>query len=241
MKQPIILLFAGIFTGIVFHQCNTNSTTMNETQELSGGLNSYASNLRAEYDRIPDERKAILGDLAEYIQQKMDAGEAARLVFICTHNSRRSHMSQLWAQAAAHYYGIPEVYTYSGGTEATAFNPRAVAAMQEAGFDIAVEQPGENPVYLAVYAPDIAGLEVFSKVYDHEANPGRGFAALMTCSHADQNCPFIPGAESRIAIPYDDPKDFDGTPQEEEAYRERSRQIAREMFYTFSLLRAGQS
>lgn len=242
MKQPIIILFAVIFTGIIFHQCSTNSNNiMNETQTLSAELNKYAFDLRDEFDRIPENRKAILADLAQYIQQKVDAGEAARLVFICTHNSRRSHMSQLWAQAAAHYYGVPEIYTYSGGTEATAFNPRAVAAMQEAGFDIAIEKSGENPVYRAVYAPGIAGLDVFSKVYDHEANPDRGFAALMTCSHADQNCPFIPGAESRIAIPYDDPKDFDGTPQEKDAYRERSRQIAREMFYTFSLLRAGQS
>jgi arsenate reductase (thioredoxin) len=242
MKKLICLLFAGIIAGIMLPQCNTKSSnTMPTAYQLNPGLNHYVSNIQAEYDLISSDRKTLLAGMAEYIQKKADAGEAVHLVFICTHNSRRSHMSQLWAQAAAHHYGIAQVHTYSGGTEATAFNPRAVKAMQEAGFDISVKVPGENPVYTATYAPEISATEIFSKQYDHEVNPTGGFAALMTCSHADQNCPFIPGAEARIAIPFDDPKDFDGTAKEEEAYRERCRQIAREIFYTFSQVRTEHS
>jgi arsenate reductase (thioredoxin) len=242
MKRLIYLLFAGVMAGSMFPQCNSKSSnTMRTANQFNPGLNDYVSKIQAEYDMISSDRKTLLAKMAEYIQKKADAGEAVHLVFICTHNSRRSHMSQLWAQAAAHHYGIAQVHTYSGGTEATAFNPRAVKAMQEAGFDISVKAPGENPVYAARYAPEIPAMEIFSKKYDHEVNPAGSFAALMTCSHADQNCPFIPGAEARIAIPFDDPKDFDGTPKEEEAYRDRCRQIAREIFLTFSLVRAGQS
>lgn len=242
MKRLIYLLFAGVLAGSMLPQCNSKSSnTMPTVHKLNPGLNSYVSNIQPEYDLISSDRKTLLAGMAGYIQKKADAGEAVHLVFICTHNSRRSHMSQLWAQAAAHHYGIQGVYTYSGGTEATAFNPRAVKAMQEAGFGISVKAPGENPVYAAAYAPEIPVLEIFSKKYDHEVNPTGGFAAIMTCSHADQNCPFIPGAEVRIAIPFDDPKDFDGTPKEEEAYRDRCRQIAREIFYTFSQVRTRQS
>ena len=66
------------------------------------------------------------------------------------------------------------------------------------------------------------------------ANPEKDFAAVMTCSHADEHCPFIPGATARIALTYDDPKDFDDTPLESEKYRERVMQIGREILYAFS-------
>jgi arsenate reductase (thioredoxin) len=155
------------------------------------------------------------------------------LNFVCTHNSRRSHISQIWAQAAARYYGIENVETFSGGTEATAFNPRAVTAMQQAGFDISTIKDDNNPVYKVKFSNDAPALTVFSKKYDDDFNPKADFAAIMTCSHADENCPFIPGAK-RIALTYDDPKDFDGTPQEATKYTERVHEIGREILYAFS-------
>ena len=56
----------------------------------------------------------------------------------------------------------------------------------------------------------------------------------MTCSDADESCPVITGAEYRTTIKYEDPKQFDGTPQAEAGYEERSRQIGTEMLYVFS-------
>jgi arsenate reductase (thioredoxin) len=176
----------------------------------------------------------VLGKVAIFIKSKIDAHQPVRLVFICTHNSRRSHISQIWAQIAAHFYEVPEVRTYSGGTEATAFNPNAVEAMREAGLKIHVAKGGQNPVYEVHYAKDAPVMRVFSKVFDEGNNPQMDFAAIMTCSHADENCPFIPGASLRIPVTYEDPKVFDGAPQQEQAYKERNQQIAREMFYLFS-------
>jgi arsenate reductase len=197
-------------------------------------LQTYITSLPQEFEQIPQERKETLGQVAAYIREKLQENGKVKLVFICTHNSRRSHMSQIWAQTAAYYYGISSVETYSGGTEATAFNPRAVKAMQEAGF--AIEKTGEenNPRYQVTFTDGMQPMVAFSKVYDAPGNPDRDFAAIMTCSHADDNCPFIPGASLRIPVNYDDPKDFDGTPQEEAKYNERTRQIAREMLYLFS-------
>jgi arsenate reductase (thioredoxin) len=186
--------------------------------------------LLAEGDRIPDERKLALHTLADYIAGKRAKGGPVQLVFICTHNSRRSHISQIWAATAAAYFGLGDVRCYSGGTEATAFNPRAVAAMKRAGFQI--ESPGgSNPHYRVHFAPGAPAVECFSKVYDDPANPRSDFAAVMTCSEADANCPFIPGA-TRIALTYEDPKAADDTPDEAARYDERVRQIGRELLYT---------
>lgn len=181
---------------------------------------------------IPEERKPVLHQLIDYIQQKLDSKESIQLNFICTHNSRRSQFSQIWAQAAAYIYGI-EAACYSGGTEATAFNERAVASIKRAGFE--VDKSGsDNPLYSVSYSTDAAPLDMFSKTFDDKTNPEAGFAAVMTCSDADENCPFIAGADKRIPLRYEDPKAFDDTNLEEEKYDKRSMQIATELLYVFS-------
>ncbi|MBT1705787.1 protein-tyrosine-phosphatase [Chryseosolibacter indicus] len=186
------------------------------------------------FDEISVERKQILKQLTLFIENKLQQSKNIDLNFICTHNSRRSHLSQLWAQTAAYYYCIPGVTCYSGGTEATAFNHRAVKAMQEAGFAISKVSDGENPVYTVIFSEEAPGIEAFSKKYSDPINNSNDFAAVMTCSHADENCPFIPGASARIAITYDDPKIFDDTPLEAMKYKERVDQIGTEILFAFS-------
>ncbi|MBL7827394.1 MAG: protein-tyrosine-phosphatase [Saprospiraceae bacterium] len=203
---------------------------------LTPNLAKYLSILPP-LETLPDERKDVLKALITYIIEKRQKGEPVKLTFICTHNSRRSHLGQIWAQVAAYYYGIEPVDCFSGGTETTACNPRTVAAMQRAGFDIQAVSEGDNPFYLIRYADGMHPLLAFSKVYDQKPNPERGFAAVMTCSHAEENCPFIPGTERRIAVMYEDPKVSDGTPQESAVYDERCRQIAQEMMYVFEQVR----
>lgn len=181
---------------------------------------------------IPAERKEILNALIDYIQKKVDAGEKVNLNFICTHNSRRSQFSQIWAQTAADYFGIL-AQCYSGGVEVTAFNERAVASIKRNGFQVKAEGIG-NPIYWVTHSREGQPIKAFSKVFDDPANDAEQFAAVMTCSHADENCPFIPGTEQRIPVRYEDPKAFDDTPEEAAKYDRRSLQIASEMFYVFS-------
>ncbi len=199
-------------------------------------LQSYIETLTIEFTLIPEDRKPLLRSLTDYIQARVQEGKPVELTFICTHNSRRSHLSQLWGQVAAYYYQIPKVTTYSGGTEATAFNTRAVKAIEKAGFQVEKTGVNSNPMYLVKYAAGEPAVKTFSKVYDEGGNPTDDFGAVMTCTHADENCPFIPGAV-RISLPYDDPKEADDTPQESVRYEERCRQIARELFYAFSLVK----
>jgi len=189
--------------------------------------------LLKEFDQIPRERREILNGLTQYIIRH----KPSNLVFICTHNSRRSHISQVWAQTAASYFNIPNVHAYSGGTEATAFNPRAVHALREIGFKIDAISDGSNPHYNVGYSREHPAFEVFSKKYDDGKNPAKDFAAIMTCTHADVNCPVVVGATARISLPYDDPKDFDGTELESVKYKERSLEIGREILFAFSQIR----
>lgn len=193
--------------------------------------------LKNSFNSIPEERKKLLNEFSEYITNKLRDGKEVNLVFICTHNSRRSHISQIWAQTAAEYYGIPNIKCYSGGTEATTFNPRAVKSLQKAGFEIEKKDDSDNPVYFVYYSDEGVPVECFSKVYSDEYNPQKDFAAIMTCSDADANCPVVFGAEARFPIHYEDPKKFDGTDLEEEKYDERVEQIGREMLFLFEVVK----
>lgn len=189
-------------------------------------------------ETIATDRKDLLDELAAFIQEKVNNQQEIRLNFICTHNSRRSHLSQVWAQTLASYFSIKSVFCYSGGTEATALFPMAAETLKNTGFNVNILGDGENPVYAIKYAKNEHPVIGFSKKYDDPFNPKSGFAAIMTCSEADGGCPFIAGAERRIALTYEDPKAFDNTPQQAEKYWERSVQIATELYYVFAQIKS---
>ncbi|MFK7930683.1 MAG: protein-tyrosine-phosphatase [Myxococcota bacterium] len=186
------------------------------------------------------EREASLRLTANWIREQRGKSAPANLTFVCTHNSRRSHIAQLWALAAARHLGLDHVQTYSGGTEATAFNPRAVAALRTHGFEIteAGEVLGErNVVYTTQLGPD-ASLRSFSKTYGDASNPSQGFAAVMVCSEADAACPIVEGADLRVGLPFIDPKLSDGTPEEAATYLAKSEEIGREIVWMMSMAAA---
>jgi arsenate reductase (thioredoxin) len=191
-----------------------------------------------DFETIAAERKIILQPLIDFIQNKVTNQQEIRLNLICTHNSRRSHLSQVWAQTAAAHYNIQNVFCYSGGTEATALFPMAAKALEQSGFKIKTIATGNNPIYAIKYADNEHPIIGFSKTYDDDFNPQSEFAAILTCSQADGSCPFIAGAEMRIPITFEDPKAFDNTPQQAEKYQERSLQIATEMCYVFSQIKS---
>lgn len=186
---------------------------------------------------VPNERKEALQPLTEYIQNKVDTNQEIRLNFICTHNSRRSHLAQIWAQTMAFYFQIKNVYCYSGGTEATAMFPKVAETLSNQGFQIQQLSQEQNPVYAVKFDDNEHPIVGFSKAYFDDFNPKSNFGAIMTCNNADDGCPMVLGAEARFPIKYDDPKAFDGTELMNEKYTERSLQIASEMYYVFSQIK----
>ena len=200
-------------------------------------LQQYLNEAVLLFDAIPSERKDDLSKVADYVRGRLADSQPAKLTFICTHNSRRSHLAQIWAHVAAEFYGLISVETFSGGTEATALNPRAVAAMQRTGLKITADDAeATNPRY-SVYTSETASPQIcFSKVFDSPPNPNSKYCAVMTCSQADDACPVVMGCDLRMPIRYEDPKVADDTDQEAERYDERSKQICCEMLYMMSLV-----
>ncbi len=180
------------------------------------------------------ERKAQLEPLIAYIQQKYDEDQEININFICTHNSRRSHLAQIWAQTAASFYRIKNVHCYSGGTEETALYDKVVFTLREQGFQFLQLAAGNNPIYAIKYDDNSAPLIGFSKKYDHPYNPLSHFAAVMTGSQADGGCPCVTGAKRRIPITFEDPKISDDTPDQDKVYAKRSLEIGQDMCYVFS-------
>lgn len=185
---------------------------------------------------IPEERKEILKPLIAYLKVKIEAKDPTRLNFICTHNSRRSHLSQIWAQTMAAFFNIPNVSCYSGGTEATAMFPKVAETLATQGFKINKLSEGDNSIYSVKYSQNEPAIIAFSKTYGDTFNPTSEYAAIMTCSSADEGCPIVFGCDKRVAVTYEDPKKSDGTPHQTETYFNRSLQIATEMKFVFSKL-----
>ena len=184
---------------------------------------------------IEAARQPLLDAIATETGNLIRERGLARLHFICTHNSRRSQFAQAWAAAAARYFGLP-IACFSGGVEVTACNERTVAALQRAGFEVASDGAAPNPHYqLSADGETLATL--YSKRYDDAENPDTGFLALMTCSDADEHCPFIPGAVQRMPLRYEDPKGSDGTEGEAAAYDHCSLLIATEIAYIFNAVK----
>jgi arsenate reductase len=230
-----------------FH--NTDSSMADRSRADSSGSESFSSEafypglallvqtLARDTSLVAQERKSELNALAQWAAARVMQGEQAPMVFICTHNSRRSHMAQVWAAAAAARVGLHgQIPTFSGGTESTACNPRTVGALERAGFGIDMVVPSlsgssDNPTYAITPGDSVPPSICFSKAYDDAANPSSGFAAVMTCSDADRGCPLVYGADARFALPYVDPKVSDNTPEEAATYDARCRQIGTEMVY----------
>ena len=210
--------------------------TPKKTIYMSPQLNLTINEVLSKQNQL-DDRKNILQPLIDYIQQKIIEKESVSINFICTHNSRRSHFSQIWAQVAASYYQIPNIYCYSGGTEQTVLFPKVAETLSKQGFIVFKITENDNPIYAIKQGQNTMPVISFSKKYNHPFNPTSNFAAVMTCSQADGECPFVSGAEKRIPITFEDPKTFDQTQQQDEMYLQTSLQIASEMFYIFSMIK----
>lgn len=184
---------------------------------------------------ISKERIAVLEPLRTYLENKLLKNEPVHLNYICTHNSRRSQFAQCWSTYLSHHFQLP-IHSYSGGTEVTACHPSTIAALERFGFK--VKRPMEqsnNPIYQIQWKEDSC-MNLYSKLHSEAMKSNESFAALMCCSEASDNCPFVPGSEHLVSLNYTDPKWSDGTEEEVEAYDACCLQIGSEIYYVFSHL-----
>jgi protein-tyrosine-phosphatase len=187
-------------------------------------------------DYISESRKKELKKLATSIIKNITTHNEAHVVFICTHNSRRSQLAELWLRYACKNNSFENIEIFSAGTETTAFNHRMVNALIDAGFIFRLVKAGENPAYrISSSEIDMSNI-LFSKTYDHPSISQNNIIAVMVCNDAAENCPYIPYASERIKLSYEDPKHSDDTEQESETYRKKVIEIGSEMMYLTTLL-----
>lgn len=212
---------------------------LNQTyaQDMNPKLHKHIQTLESEFSMIEPQRKKELSELSTIIQSSLENRQEAKLVFVCTHNSRRSQLSEIWFRTAVAFYGLSSLYSFSGGTESTAFNHRMVDALRQFGFELEKLTESDNPLYQLKLAGKDAGPKMYSKKYTDSHNPQEGFIAVMVCSDADKNCPLVEGADARFSLPYLDPKSADNTALEQETYMAKVREIGREILYMVSLVK----
>jgi arsenate reductase (thioredoxin) len=199
---------------------------------MSTTINEYLAEVKIAAENIPQHRQVILKDLINYVVKKK---AKCGLMYVCTHNSRRSQLAQSWSFIISRNFGFHDVRSFSAGTEVTAFNERALEALSRAGVLLEqVTDDEENPQYRIHSSDDARTLLTYSKLIEDSINPVNNFATIMTCSTADDSCPIIEEADERIPLRFADPKAADGTPEEEKTYDERCFQIATELMYAFN-------
>lgn len=240
MKTSNLFVLIFLFFSLFFSFSSFNSSSEMKKNKLYPKLQSYAEQLATNFESIDTERKMKLQEIGDYIIEQKKSSKNVDITVICTHNSRRSHFGQVWLQVAAYYYGVEGITTFSGGTEATAFNTRSVAALERAGVKIQMttaQESDTNPVYSVSVGNKFSKTLMFSKKYTHTQNPQKDFVAIMVCSDADKNCPLVMGANARFAIPFEDPKVSDNTPSESQTYDERCKQIGTEFFFVMNYVK----
>jgi arsenate reductase len=190
------------------------------------------------YDEITisDNRSQLLQKIADAIIAIYKSESTVNLNFICTHNSRRSQLGQVWSYFASEYFSL-NISSFSGGTEVTAFHRNTVKTLQDVGFIFKVSDfSHQNPAYDIHFEGAKKIIKGFSKTHNDPVNKSP-FIAITTCNSADANCPFIPEALKRFHLPYVDPKFSDGTDKQYEAYLATNKEVAAEMFYLFSTIK----
>jgi len=182
---------------------------------------------------LNENRRSLLTSISEKIKDiYVEHNGQVSVNFICTHNSRRSQLGQVWTFFASRYFGL-NITSFSGGTEVTAFHRNTVRTLKEVGFTFNVEEfSHQNPVYQVSFEGTNDFVLGFSKTFDDSINKAP-YIAITTCNSADENCPFIAEAIHRFHLPYIDPKGSDGTPEQETAYLKTNEMVAAEMYFIF--------
>ena len=179
--------------------------------------------------RVDPTRRPALRSCAAAIARQLDARGEVSVVAVCTHNSRRSQLAEVWLAVASAAAGLGGVSVCSGGSDPVAVAPGAIAVLRERGFRVEADTADANP-RLRVRGHGIE-RELYAKPLGEAVAgvPLRGGVALMVCAAADAACPPVPQVGYRARLPFADPRHADGTPGEAAAYRAASDRIEAEM------------
>tara|TARA_B100000886_G_scaffold285967_1_gene210466 strand:- start:4029 stop:4604 length:576 start_codon:yes stop_codon:yes gene_type:complete len=171
---------------------------------------------------LEDFQKARIKKISKTLKNEIKSCNS--IVFVCTHNSRRSQFCQVWSQILSDIYKL-NLSFQSAGVVKTEVYIGVIRSLQRAGVDI--DETGTILI-------NNKQVSLFSKSLD-EIN-FKKFISIMTCSDAEKSCPTDPRSKKNISLFYPDPKRFDGTQDEIKEYDFTCKSIAAEINAIFKLL-----
>jgi len=189
--------------------------------------------LKLNTSKISTSRLKALDLLIREVRINLNKSISVQLNFICIHNSRRSQFSQIWSETLAYYYDYKNISSFSGGTEITEVYDGVITSLSKTGFNILKNNKKPNPTYSIDFGESKKKVAVYSKLFNCDLNPKSDFIAIMNCSSADKNCPFVAGASKNISMPFDDPKLYDGSDKEMFYYNKTNIEIATSIKYLY--------
>ena len=143
------------------------------------------------------------------------------LVFLCTHNSRRSQICEVWGSIFSLIYK-KEILINSAGTIKTSVHKEIFNVLKKCGVSV-----NENE--------EIAFKNLLIKLKSKTLDQidAKKFIAIMTCSDAEKSCPIDSRSVKNINMFFKDPKVYDNTKYMEEEYLKTNSNIAEELNYIF--------
>lgn len=189
---------------------------------MSDIVTSLFTKILPDVSQIKESRLKILDHIARQLVNVIQQDDEANVVFVCTHNSRRSQIAQVCLQLFLQELNIKNIGVFSCGTEKTHIPPQIFALFKRQGLEVRESKNDSIEVFNQIV--------LFSKTYEDDSLPKRSIA-IMVCDSASETCPFVPSFNQRISLEFRDPKQADGSPEEEKSYNKAWIKIATEMAY----------
>ena len=183
-------------------------------------LNKYINKL--ENHKLEYHQKKRIEIIVERLYNKIKS--ISLIVFICTHNSRRSQFCEAWSKVLANRYGLNISFS-SAGTTKTSVYKEVINSLKRAGVDI-----NEKGILNIEGKTSILYSKTLDDIKENK------FISITNCTDAEKNCPLDPRSHLNLNIFYDDPKKFDGMENEKKEYDKTSVSIAAEINVIFKSL-----
>ena len=165
------------------------------------------------------KRKKRLDNIASVINENLN--KTRSIVFLCTHNSRRSQICEVWGKVFAEIYR-KKININSAGAFKTVVHSQVYESIVKCGLVV----DNKKEIFF-----DKKKFKLNSKTIDSLTM--KNFIAVMTCSNAEKSCPNDPRSIRNIKMFFNDPRIYDETDKMSREYLNTTIYIAEELNYIF--------
>lgn len=186
------------------------------------------------FNSFSKKRLKILDQLMVYLKELVAKKLELNVIFVCTHNSRRSQFAQFWLDTFLHNFGIENYNIFSAGTVETEVHKNVISVIEHYGFTVTKDSEINNKKYKIALGKGYE-INLFSKEITSVLEAGLGsFVLIFVCDSAYENCPFVIENQKHFSLTFEDPGRYDEDLNALEYYQKCAYKIAAEMHYLAS-------